>query len=95
MELLKEKNGSKYLTFASKNKNEKVLHKYIEFWNKIKNLAEKINDKPGKYEKDYSYDNLPLKKILKLHNLKIIVRSVFEENGKYYPPAFLDECLYE
>ena len=34
-------------------------------------------------------------KILKLHMLTIIVRSVFEEDGKYYPQVFLDECLYE
>ena len=53
------------------------------------------------YEKDYmkikfnSDDNLSLNKILKLHNLKIIVRSVFEEDGKYYPQVFLDEYVYE
>ena len=29
-----------------------------------------------------------------LHMLAVIVRSVFEEDGKYYP-QFLDECLYE
>ena len=39
-------------------------------------------------------DDLPLNKILKLHNLTIIVRSVFED-GKYYPQVFLDECLHE
>ena len=27
--------------------------------------------------------------------LQIIVKSVFEEDGKYYPQDFLDECLYE
>ena len=42
-----------------------------------------------------SDDDLPLNKILKLHTLTIIVRSVFEEDGKYYPPIVLDECLYE
>ena len=42
-----------------------------------------------------SDDNLPLNKILKLHTLTIIVRSVVEEDGKYYPQVFLDECLYE
>ena len=42
-----------------------------------------------------SDDDLPLNKILKLHMLTIIVRSVFEEDGKYYPQVFLDECLYE
>ena len=35
-----------------------------------------------------SDNNLPLDKILKLHNLTIVVRSVFQEDGKYYPQAF-------
>ena len=42
-----------------------------------------------------SDDNLPLNKPLKLHNLTIIVRSVFEESGKYYPQTFLNKCLYD
>ena len=52
-------------------------------------------------KKDYmkikfnSDDNLPLNKILKLHMLTIIVRSVFKEDGKCYPQFFLYECLYE
>ena len=25
----------------------------------------------------------------------MIFRAVFEEDGKYYPQIFLDECLYE
>ena len=40
-----------------------------------------------------SDDNLLLNKILKLHNFTTVVRSVFEEEGKYYPQVFLDECL--
>ena len=40
-------------------------------------------------------DNLPLNKMLKFHMLTVIVKSVFEEDGKYYPQVFLDECLYE
>ena len=31
----------------------------------------------------------------KLHMLTVIVRSVFQKDGKYYPQVFLDECLYE
>ena len=38
-----------------------------------------------------SDDNLPLNKTLKLHNKTIIIRSVFEEDGKFYPQVFLDE----
>ena len=42
-----------------------------------------------------SDDDLSLNKILKLHNLTIIVRSVFQEDGKYHRQVFLDECSYE
>ena len=75
------------------------MTKYTELWNKIKNLIEKINDKPGEHEKDFmkikfnSNDDLTLGKILKLHSLTIVVRSVFQEDNKYYPQFFLDECL--
>ena len=40
-------------------------------------------------------DNLPLNKPLKLHVLTIIVRSVFEEDGKFYPYTYLDKYLHE
>ena len=40
-------------------------------------------------------DSLPLNKPLKLHMLTIIVRSVFEEDGKFYPQLYFDDCLYE
>ena len=42
-----------------------------------------------------SDDDLPLNKQLKFLTLTIIVRSVFEQDGKYYPQFFLDEYLYE
>ena len=40
-------------------------------------------------------DDLPLNKTLKLHNMTIVVRSAFEDKGKFYPQIYLDECLYE
>ena len=42
-----------------------------------------------------SDDSLPLNKILKLHNLTIVFRSVFQEDKKYYSQVFLDKRLYE
>ena len=48
----------------------------------------KISDKPSKYRKDFtkikfnSHDSLPLNKTLKLHNLALVVWTVFEEDGK-------------
>ena len=94
-------NGNKYLILVSTDKNKDVLTKYIELWDVIKNSIEKINNKSSEYGKDFikikfnSDDSLPLSKTLKLHNMTIIVRSLFEEDGKYYPQVFLDECLYE
>ena len=79
-----------------------MLEKYTKLWDKIKYHIQTINAvKSGEYEKDYikikfsSDDDLPLNKMLKLHILTIIVRSVFEEDGKYCPQVFLDECLYK
>ena len=42
-----------------------------------------------------SDEDLPLNKQLKFINLTIIVRAAFEEDNKYYPQIFSDECLYE
>ena len=98
---IEENNGNKYLIFASTNKNKELLLKYTGLCGQIKNLIEKINNKPVAYEKGFmkikfnSADNLHLNKMLKLHNLTVIVKSVFQEDGKYYPQGFLDECLYE
>ena len=33
--------------------------------------------------------------MLKLHAMALIVRHVFEMNGKYCPQSFLENCLYE
>ena len=40
-------------------------------------------------------DNLPLNKTLKFHNVTIVIRTVFEEDDKFYPQVYLDERLYE
>ena len=42
-----------------------------------------------------SDDNLPLNKLLKFHNMTIIIRSIFEEDRKLYPQVFLDDTFYE
>ena len=40
-------------------------------------------------------DNIPLNKIIYFPTITIIIRSVTQKDGKYYPQLFLDECLYE
>ena len=97
-----EKNGNKHLIFNSADKNKGVLKKYTKLWNEIKNEIETINgSKEGEYGKDVmkikfdTDNNLPLNKTLKFHNMAIVIRSVFEEDGKFYPQIYLEECLYE
>ena len=98
---IEESNGNKYFVFASTGGNKEVLKKYTELWDEIKHLIKGVNNKSGKYGKDFmkikfeSDDNLPLGRIIKLHMLTVTVRSVFEEDGKYYPQIFLDQCFYE
>ena len=38
--------------------------------------------------KFHSDDDLPLNKALKFYMMTIIIRSVFEEDGKLYPKVF-------
>ena len=73
-----------------------------KFTAELKIKSKKINiGSSGEYAKDYlkikfdSDDNLPLNKILNFRILTIIIRSLFEKDGKYYPQIFLDDCLYE
>ena len=67
-------------------------------WNQKQN-KKNVND--CDYEKDfmkikfYPDDDLPLNKPLKLYAMTIIVRSVFEEDVKFYPQVFLDDALYK
>ena len=96
-----DENGvNKCLIFDFADKNKKLLKKYNDIWNGIKNKMEEVSIGKCDYEKDYikikfnSDDNLPLNKPLKFHNMTITIRSVFEEDGKLNPQLFLD-TLYE
>ena len=69
-----EKNGNKYLIFASTDKNKEVLTKYKELWDEIKYLLKTINGSvAGEYGKEYmeikfnSDDDLTLNKVLKMN----------------------------
>ena len=84
------------------DKNKDVLKKYEEVWVRIKKTIETINGgkklnmgtifKKIRFE---SNDALPPNKRTKLHLLAIIIRSLFSEDGKFYPQLFLDDALHE
>ena len=99
---IKENNRNKYLVFDSTDENKKIFKKYRELWDEIKNEIETTNGgKKAEYSKDFmkikfnTDDNLPLNTPLKFHLLTIIVRCIFEEDGKFHPQLYLDDRLYE
>ena len=87
------------MIFNSTDENKELIKKDV--WNEIKNKIEGINSGECDYQKDFmkikfnSDDDLPLNKPLKFHMKTIIIRSVFEEDGKLHPQVFLDDALYE
>ena len=95
LEILKKK--WKYLVLDDVDKNREVSKKYKEVWEGVKKETEMINgSEKNEYGKDfYKIRFLPLNKPIKLRLLAIIIRSVFSENGKFYPQLFLDDALYE
>ena len=88
--------------FLLQKKNREALENQTELWDEIKDQIQIINgDNPIEYGKNFmkarfeSNDDLPLNKILNIPMCIIIIRSVFEKDGKYYPHVLLYECLYE
>ena len=81
--------------------NENVLKIFADIWKSIRTKTEENTGSIAQYDKDYmrikieSNDNLPTDNIVNMHQVTIIIRSVFAQNGKYYPQLFLDSGLYE
>ena len=80
--------------------DENVLRIFANIW---KSIRAKIEENTGgivQYDKDYmkikfeSNDNLPTCNIVDMHQVTIIIRRVFAQNGKFYPQLFLDDALY-
>ena len=101
MDILKKKNGNKYLIFDdSVNENKGLLKIYAYVWDGVKYEIKATNGgKENHYGKDYmktgfnSDDDLPLNKPQKFYAMAIIIRSVFEAGGELYSQVFLEDCL--
>ena len=97
---IEEKSRNKYLICDSTDENKKLLKKYSDVWNGIKDKIKEVSSAECDYENNFmkikfnSDVNLPLNKPLQFHNMTIIIRSVFED-GKLYPQVFVDHTLYE
>ena len=91
-----EVDGDKYLVISSENGDK--MQKYHEFFDGMKEIIKKINDysQPIKYDDNYmkigfnTDDNIPLNMIIYFATITIIIRSVTQKYGKYYPQVLLD-----
>ena len=98
---IEEKDANKYLFFDCTDENNKLLKKYNDVFNGIRDKIKEISSGECDYEKDYmktkftSNDNLPLNKQLKVRLMTINIRSAFEEDGKLYPQVYLHDTLHE
>ena len=76
-----------------------VLRKFANIWKSVRAKIEESTDGIAQYDKSYmrtkseSNDNLPTDNIVNFHQVTIIIRSVFAQNGKVYPQLFLDDAL--
>ena len=98
---LEEVDGDKYLIISSENVD--TMQKCQEVFDGIKEIIKRIDDysQSIKYDKSYmkikfnTDDNISLNEIIYFLTITIIIRSVTQKDGKYYPQLFLDDCLYE
>ena len=78
-----------------------LLRKLANIWKSIRAKIEENRSDIVQYDKNYmrikfeSNDNLQTDNIVNIHQVTIIIRSVFAQNGKFYPELFLDDALYE
>ena len=98
-----QKNGNKYVCVPNFVRNNKVLKKYNQVFNEIKYHFKKIDDSDEEYDKDFMKirfssdddDDVSFNKMLYFPTITVIIRCVFEQNGKYFQQVYLDECLYQ
>ena len=82
--------------YFKKIKNTK---KYEKFWIKTRDLIRSVTKKSNDYDEKCvkikldSNETLPLIKAIEIPVIVIVARAIFYENNKYFPQAFLDECL--
>ena len=75
-------------------KCEEMWSKIIDFTRSITKDSDDLDEKYMKIKFDWD-DDLPVNKMIEIHDVTIVVRAVFHEDKKSYPQAFLDECLYK
>ena len=83
------------------DKGDSVLKKYDQVFSGIKQHIKQIDSKEVNFNSDYDEikfltdDFLPLNKLMYFPTLTFVISCVFKQNGVFYPPVYLDDCLYQ
>ena len=79
--------------------NKEVINVFDKLWKFIKDEITfgNADNKISMYNKlRFSSDvDLPLDNLIEFHMLTIFINGVIEEDNKYYPEIYLDECMHE
>ena len=71
-------------------------NKYHQLW---KEIFKNVNDGNGElilHEKIRLIDsNFPIEKMLKIHSITIVIKSLIEKDNKFYLELALNRCLFE
>ena len=80
-----------------KLKNIWIFEKYEALRSKIRDLIRSLTENSNDYDEKYmkmkfnSDYELPLNKTIEIPSFIMVVRTIFDENSKYYAQGFLDE----
>ena len=87
--------GTRYLTLFGSEKNYAIYDK-IRYLISLKSCFIYIFSHCFEKFKIDSYDSLPVEKILTLHNVIMLIKSVLnKDKNHYYYKVFLEKCSYQ
>ena len=69
-----------------------VLRKFSNIWNSIRAKIEENTGGIVQYDKNYM--RITTGNIINMHQVTIIIRSVFAQNDKFYSQLLLDDAFY-
>ena len=84
--------GTLTMLFAAIDQQDK----YLQVWKEILKIINGGNGELKLHEKNRLFDNdLPIEHVFKIPSITIVIRSLIEENNKFYLELSLNYCFYE
>ena len=76
--------------------NDDQKNKYHQVWKEIFKIADNGNGELNLHEKIVLSDSdMPTDEIIKITSIAIVIKSLLEENNKFYLELSLNHCLYK